>query len=247
MNECQNWHSNYLDWIWWVYWSSVSNVFPIDYVLNKATKSTYHWPTPPLICHFVKGYSCLVDNGRLIHSQRLNSSIPPPPPLTLVVWSPVEQPLNRTVVSHRKRSLSGNGRICWSRTTIVYNTSINPLGSFLSLVLLLPEYPPPLNPSDHQTFLLTKLTSYSFNQPIYHPSTLPLSLLPQLSTFTIIFILKIFIIFILLLIIILYIFFSTLKKVASLPKHTKVRELLITLNKIHSLDRIQNVYKSIYT
>ena len=36
-------------------------------------------------------------------------------------------------------------------------------------------------------------------------------------------------------------FMATLKKV------TKVRELIIALNKIHPLDRIQNTYKSIYT
>ena len=42
-------------------------------------------------------------------------------------------------------------------------------------------------------------------------------------------------------------FFAKLKRVAGLPKRTKVRELLITLNKIHLLDRIQNTYKSIYT
>ena len=42
-------------------------------------------------------------------------------------------------------------------------------------------------------------------------------------------------------------FMATLKKVAGLTKHTKVRELLIALNKIHPLDRIQNAYKSIYT
>ena len=42
-------------------------------------------------------------------------------------------------------------------------------------------------------------------------------------------------------------FIATLKKVAGLPKHTKVRKLLIALNKIHPLDRIQNAYKTIYT
>jgi len=34
-------------------------------------------------------------------------------------------------------------------------------------------------------------------------------------------------------------FIDTLKNVAGLPKHTKVRKLLIALNKIHPLDRIQ--------
>ena len=42
-------------------------------------------------------------------------------------------------------------------------------------------------------------------------------------------------------------FMATLKRVAGLPKHTKVKELLIALNNIHPLDRIQNAYKSIYT
>ena len=42
-------------------------------------------------------------------------------------------------------------------------------------------------------------------------------------------------------------FMATLKKVTGLVKHTKVRELLIALNKIHPLDRIRNTYKSIYT
>ena len=42
-------------------------------------------------------------------------------------------------------------------------------------------------------------------------------------------------------------FMATLKKVAGLPKLTKVRELLIVLNMIHPLDRIQNAYISIYS
>ena len=42
-------------------------------------------------------------------------------------------------------------------------------------------------------------------------------------------------------------FMSTLKKVAGFLKHATFREFLIALNKIHPLDRIQNVYKSIYT
>ena len=48
-------------------------------------------------------------------------------------------------------------------------------------------------------------------------------------------------------ILIKYIINTTINKVARLPKHTKVRELLIALNKIHFFDRIQNVYKSIFT
>ena len=42
-------------------------------------------------------------------------------------------------------------------------------------------------------------------------------------------------------------FLSTLKRVAAVPAHTIIRELLIALNKIHPLDRIQKAYKSIYT
>ena len=42
-------------------------------------------------------------------------------------------------------------------------------------------------------------------------------------------------------------YLATVKRVAGFPKHIKVRELLIALNKIHPLDRIQNAYKSIYT
>ena len=42
-------------------------------------------------------------------------------------------------------------------------------------------------------------------------------------------------------------FMATLRNVVGLPKHSKVREFLMVLNKIHPLDRIQNAYKSIYT
>ena len=42
-------------------------------------------------------------------------------------------------------------------------------------------------------------------------------------------------------------FMTTLEKIGDHHKHFKVRELLIALNKIHPLDRIQNVYKSIYS
>ena len=42
-------------------------------------------------------------------------------------------------------------------------------------------------------------------------------------------------------------FMATLRNVAGLPKHTTVKEFLMALNKIHSLDRIQNAYKSIYS
>ena len=42
-------------------------------------------------------------------------------------------------------------------------------------------------------------------------------------------------------------FLSTLKLVAGLPAHTTITELLIALNKVHPLDGIQKVYKSIYT
>ena len=42
-------------------------------------------------------------------------------------------------------------------------------------------------------------------------------------------------------------FMSTLKKVTGLPNNNMVINLLITLNKIHSLDMIHNAYKSIYT
>ena len=42
-------------------------------------------------------------------------------------------------------------------------------------------------------------------------------------------------------------FIATLRNVVGLPKHSKVREFLMALNKIHPLDRIQNAYKSIYT
>ena len=37
-------------------------------------------------------------------------------------------------------------------------------------------------------------------------------------------------------------FMATLRNVTGLPKHTTVRELLMVLNKIHPLDRIQNAY-----
>jgi len=42
-------------------------------------------------------------------------------------------------------------------------------------------------------------------------------------------------------------FLPTLKKIPGVPKHTKIRDSLIALNKIHPLYTIQNVYKSIYT
>jgi len=42
-------------------------------------------------------------------------------------------------------------------------------------------------------------------------------------------------------------FLSTLKRVAEVPAYKIIRELLIALNKIHPLNRIQKDYKSIYT
>ena len=37
-------------------------------------------------------------------------------------------------------------------------------------------------------------------------------------------------------------FMATLRNVTGLSKHTTVRDLLMVLNKIHPLDRIQNAY-----